>query len=408
MKKESKKILVGMSGGVDSAVAVLLLQKESYQVEGLFIDFIGGDKSEKDFKKAQKVAHKLNVPIYKLDAQKIFKEKIIDKFVADYDAGITPNPCVACNPEMKFRILIEEANNRGINKVATGHYARVEKFLVYSPQFTEGEISNFKFQISNKIQNPNVVQGSQFAVQSKKNTQLNSENQEPITNNYPLPATSYQLTAARDSSKDQSYFLYRLNQEQLAKTIFPLGDYLKSEVREMAIEAGLEIKNEKESQDICFITNNDFNKFIADKIKNKPGNIVDIEGRILGVHSGLHFYTIGQRKGINLGGDGPYYVTRKDKTKNELVVTNNIEDNSLVRDSFQIKNTNWILKDLRFPLRAKVRSRYHSQLEYAIIDKEDGDIYKVILDKKQKAITSGQSAVFYLDPDVVLGGGIII
>ena len=366
LKLKGLKVLVGMSGGVDSSVAAFLLQKEGYAVEGVFIDFIGGEKSRQDFQKAQTVAKKLKIPIYKFDAQKEFKEKIIDKFVADYARGVTPNPCVICNSEMKFRILIEEADRRGIEKVATGHYSRVREL----------KIKNEKLKIREKT--------------------LKNKN------------TNYQLITARDLDKDQSYFLYRLNQEQLERIIFPLGEYLKSEVREIAQVNNFELRDERESQDICFIANNDFKNFIGKKIKDKSGEIVDKTGKKLGEHKGLHFYTIGQRKGINLGGDGPYYVIKKDGIKNQLVVSNNPEDLNCPDNYFEIGAVNWIFSDLAFPREAKVRVRYHSSEEYAIITEGKTGFYKVQLGKNQKAVTSGQSAVFYGDAGEVLGGGIII
>lgn len=376
MAKKEQKVLIGMSGGVDSAVAAFLLQKEGYVVEGVFIDFIGGEKSRQDFQKAQTVAKKLKIPIYKFDAQKEFKEKIIDKFVADYARGVTPNPCVICNSEMKFRILIEEADRRGIERVATGHYSRVRELKKI------------------KKSHQSSVNSQQFADKEKVSSEL--------------PITDYQLLIARDLSKDQSYFLYRLNQAQLERIIFPLGEYLKSEVREIAQVNNFELRDEKESQDICFIANNDFKNFIGKKIKDKSGEIVDKTGKKLGEHKGLHFYTIGQRKGINLGGDGPYYVIKKDGIKNQLVVSNNPEDLNCPDNYFEIGAVNWIFSDLAFPREAKVRVRYHSSEEYAIITEGKTGFYKVQLGKNQKAVTSGQSAVFYGDAGEVLGGGIII
>lgn len=376
LKLKGLKVLVGMSGGVDSAVAVFLLQEEGYAVEGIFIDFVGGEKSKQDFGKARQVAEKLKIPIYKFDAQKEFKEKIIDKFVADYARGVTPNPCVICNPEMKFKILIEEADKLGIDKIATGHYARVQELKKI------------------KKSHQSTVNSQQFADKEKVSSEL--------------PITDYQLLIARDLSKDQSYFLYRLNQEQLERIIFPLGEYLKSEVREIAQVNNFELRDEKESQDICFIANNDFKNFIGKKIKDKSGEIVDKMGKKLGEHNGLHFYTIGQRKGINLGGDGPYYVIKKDGIKNQLVVSNNPEDLNCPDNYFEIGAVNWIFSDLAFPREAKVRVRYHSSEEYAIITEGKTGFYKVQLGKNQKAVTSGQSAVFYGDAGEVLGGGIII
>jgi tRNA-specific 2-thiouridylase len=239
-----------------------------------------------------------------------------------------------------------------------------------------------------------------FKLENKKN-QTSSVNCEPITSNHPL-------LVAKDLNKDQSYFLYRLTPEQLGRVIFPLGDYLKSEVRKIAQENNFEIKNEEESQDVCFITNNDFNKFISEKIKNNPGEIINMEGKKLGEHKGLHFYTIGQRRGINLGGDGPYFVIKKDKIKNQLIVSNKADDLDCPEGTFRIKDANWIRKDLEFPLRTKVKTRYRSQEKYVIIVKENEDFYQVKFDKNQRAITQGQSAVFYADSGEILGGGIII
>ncbi|MDX9913750.1 MAG: tRNA 2-thiouridine(34) synthase MnmA [Candidatus Moranbacteria bacterium] len=434
MKKENKKVLVGMSGGVDSSVAALLLKKEGYEVVGVFIDFIGGEKSEQDFQRAQKIAKKLKISIYRLDAQKIFKKEIIDRFVEDYKKGVTPNPCVMCNPEMKFKILIEEANKRGIEKVATGHYSRLRReFPISNFQFpNKSQIQNSKLKIDENLEGMQEIKeegkakeipNSRFQISNLKDRIVavfeKKSNSQPIDqlsnrsgDSKELQATSYKLAKAKDENKDQSYFLYRLSQSQLERILFPLGEYLKSEVREIAEEKGFGIKDEEESQDVCFIADNDFNKFIAEKIPNKPGNIVDSDGNILGKHKGLHFYTIGQRKGINLGGDGPYFVVKKDMANNELVVANNFIE-SLWRDEFEIKNTSWIKPGLKFPMEANVKIRYRTEEICAIIDEISGSneiekICKVKLDQPQKAITPGQSAVFYSKEGEVLGGGIII
>ncbi|MFZ2153895.1 MAG: tRNA 2-thiouridine(34) synthase MnmA [Candidatus Moraniibacteriota bacterium] len=395
LKLKKCQVLVGMSGGVDSSVTALLLQKEGYEVSGVFLDFIGGDKSGKDFQKAQAVAKKLNISIDKIDAREIFKKEIIDKFVADYEKGITPNPCVFCNPEMKFKILIEEADKRKIQYVSTGHYARIVEYE--SSSMEHEEIPNIKYQISNKFQISNLA---------KRIGDIFEKKSQSLSVNYKLETVNYSLSVARDHSKDQSYFLYRLTQEQLARIIFPLGDYLKSEVREIAKENGFEIKNEEESQDICFIANNDFGKFIGEKVINKPGEIVDKAGKTLGKHQGLHFYTIGQRKGINLGGDGPYFVIEKRLANNQLVVSNDIGD--LACDEFGIIKASWINSALKFPLLAKTVVRYHGQAEYATIEEDGMDSYRVKLKNNQRAITPGQSAVFYTEQGEVLGGGIIV
>ncbi len=344
--KKSKKVLVGLSGGVDSSVTALLLQKEGYEVEGVFLDFWKSAKSADGFVSAQKVADFLGIKLHKVDAREEFKKAIVNEFIEEYRAGRTPNPCVICNPQMKFKVLLAEAEKRKADFVATGHYAQIKK-----------ETDNCR------------------------------------------------LLRAKDETKDQSYFLHRLNQKQLKKIIFPLGEYLKTEVREIARKAGLPTARRKESQDVCFIEQDNFADFLKKYIKNKEGEIADKNGNVLGKHYGLHFYTIGQRRGIDLGGDGPYYVIKKDIKNNRLIVSNRKDD--LLIDKFLVENVSWISPDIQFPLEAKIKIRYHSDFVRGIIESESASKeVRVKLFKPQKAITSGQSAVFYADEEA-LGGGII-
>ncbi len=346
MEENNKKVVIGISGGVDSSVAANLLQNEGFEVVGVFLDFWENEKSNSGFRSAKKVSKFLNIPLLKVDARKEFKKVIVNNFIRDYKRGETPNPCVWCNPNMKFKILINEMTKIGGDFVATGHYARLKK---------------------------------------------NGEN--------------FKLLRAKDKTKDQSYFLYGLKQKQLKKIIFPLGSYLKSDVRKIARKIGLSTAKRKESQDICFISDANFSDFLKMYIKNNKGDIIDMDGNILGRHYGLHFYTIGQRKGINIGGKGPYYVIDKNSKKNYLIVSN--DRNNLYSDKFLIKKINWINKNLKLPLRVKLKIRYHSDFVYGIIKEQESGGYLVDLEKRQKAITTGQSAVFYLKNEVI-GGGIIV
>jgi len=326
---DNKKVIVALSGGVDSAVAAALLKKQGYQVAGVFLKLWPSFNE----KQAQRVAKKLGIEFRVLNLRKEFKKKVVDYFLKNYKLGLTPNPCVVCNKEIKFGLLFKEIK---ADYIATGHYAR----------FQRGK-----------------------------------------------------LLMAKDKNKDQSYFLWKLNQKILRRALFPIGDYAKSEVRKLARKFKLPVLDVPESQEICFIQTN-IADFLKKYLKTKSGRIVDREGRVLGEHQGLWFYTIGERKGIGIAG-GPYYVLDKDVKKNILVVTKN--ENDLYKKALIVKNINWISgKCPRFPLKIKAKIRYRHNPAPAVIQRN-----RIIFDKPQRAITPGQSVVFYRGQEL-LGGGIII
>ncbi|MDD5489451.1 MAG: tRNA 2-thiouridine(34) synthase MnmA [Candidatus Moranbacteria bacterium] len=368
---DNKKIIVALSGGVDSAVAAALLKKKGYDVVGVYFRFF--ESTWKPSFQVKKIAKKLGIPLKIIDARKEFKKRVIDYFLNAYKTEITPNPCVVCNKEMKFRLLFDLMGKYKADYVATGHYARLGR-----------EIPNPKSQIPNKSK---------------------------------LQITNYKLLQARDKTKDQSYFLHRLSQKDLAKTIFPLGEYKKSDVKKMAKKMKLPTL-ENESQDICFVADNDIQRFLSKNIKLKPGNIADEAGKTLGKHKGLPLYTIGQRKGIEIGppasrqerealrasGTRPYYVAKKNLKKNELIVTN--EPKKLLTKKFWVSEMNWLNPKIKLPLRAEVQIRYRAPKVSAIIRKAGNARWEVRSGKFLRAVTPGQSAVFCRGKEI-LGGGII-
>ncbi len=368
LSRRKKKFIVALSGGVDSAVTAAILKKRGFKVTGVFLNL--GNWGSEARKKAQKIAKKMKIPLKIVDARKEFKKRVIDYFIAAYRKGLTPNPCVVCNKEMKFRLLFDLIRREKADAVATGHYALVKVRPFPSPTFRRGS---------------------------------------------PQGRT---LCEAKDKTKDQSYFLFRLTQKDLAKIIFPLGEYKKSEVKEIAKKMKLPVA-ENESQDICFVADDDIRGFLSENIKLKSGNIIDESGKILGKHKGLPLYTLGQRKGIEIGppascqereafragGTGPYWVIGKNLRNNELIVTNNLK--KLLTKKFFVSGANWISGQPKFPLRAKVQTRYRAEKFSAMIKPEKPGNLVIETKKPLRAVTTGQSAVFYKDGEV-LGGGIII
>jgi len=384
-----------MSGGIDSSVAAALLKRADFSVMGVFLKLAYLPKFKESERRAKKVAKILKIPFLVLDLRKEFKKRIINYFLEGYKEGITPNPCVVCNKEIKFGLLLEKALKLGADFIATGHYARLRR----------------------EIQNP-------------KSKILNYR---------------YKLLKARDKEKDQSYFLWKLNQKQLRKTLFPVGNYARKEVEKLARKFKLPFTNVKKSVEICFIKTpmiaedsphlpprpaqptgqGSVNDFLKKYLRPKPGPIAEQVRygvkKIIGRHKGLYFYTIGQRKGIGLPG-GPYYVLGKDLKKNFLIVTKNEKD--LYKKELVVKNVNWVSgKEPKLPLKVKAKIRYRHRAASAILIKHKTwnikqKKYKVIFDNPQRAITPGQSVVFYCarpkparakegGGQELLGGGVI-
>ncbi|MDD5221193.1 MAG: tRNA 2-thiouridine(34) synthase MnmA [Candidatus Paceibacterota bacterium] len=332
-----KKIAIAMSGGIDSSVSAFLLQKAGFDVIGIHAIF-HKNYNKQSLKIARQTAKHLNIPFFVLNLQKEFKKEIINAFINDLKSGITPNPCVFCNERIKFGLLLREAEKQRATMLATGHYAKIK---------------------------------------DKK------------------------LFKANDSLKDQSYFLWRLKQNQLKNILFPLSSLTKEKVKKIAKEIGFASSRSKESQDICFCP--DFKEFVKKKIKLKSGDIIDAKNNILGKHEGLPLYTTGQRQGIKLSG-GPYYVFKKDIKNNLLIVTKDLKEIS--SKILIAKNINWISGITpKFPLRARAQIRYGHKAQLATITKKNNSL-KVEFDKLQLAITPGQSVVFFKNKQV-LGGGII-
>lgn len=340
------KILVGMSGGVDSSAAAVLLKEKGYLVTGLTLKLCEFDK-EQDLSDAKAVCEKLGIGHLTLDLKTDFKQKVMDDFIAQYKEGLTPNPCLECNKYIKFGKMLDVALEKGYDKIATGHYARVEK------------------------------QGDRFV-----------------------------LKRAKDLSKDQSYVLYSLTQHQLSHLELPLGELTKAEIRSIAEEKGLVNANRPDSQDICFVPDGDYASFIqkTDGFKSVKGDYVDINGNVLGSHQGVIHYTIGQRKGLGIALGKPQFVIDKSAESNRVVLG---DEEHLFKKEVDVRDVNFIPFDtLQNEMRVTAKLRYRHDPQSCVIY-PFGEGVKIVFDEPQRAPTSGQAAVFY-DGDIVVGGGKII
>jgi tRNA-specific 2-thiouridylase len=334
-----KKVICAMSGGVDSSVAAALLNKQGFDVIGCWLKlWPERNFSNRAQETVKKITLKLGIPFLVFDFSREFKKKVVDYFLTEYQKGRTPNPCVKCNKEIKFGIFFKKALASGADYIASGHFARIK---------------------------------------NKK------------------------LLTARDKKKDQSYFLYNLTQKQLEKILFPIGDYSKSEVKELAKDFKIAGLVRPESKDICFLKGR-HQDFLKKYLKLKPGPILNTSGKRIGRHQGLSLYTIGQRKEIEVPGALPYYVLKLNFKNNTLIVTDDEKD--LYKKELIAEKVNWISgKAPKLPLKIKAKIRYLHPVSSAVIKSHE---YKIVFSKPQRAITPGQSIVFYRGQEL-LGGGII-
>lgn len=365
------RVYVGLSGGVDSSVTAALLKEQGYDVTGVFMKNWSQDLPgfecpwKQDYQDAKRVAVQLGIDFKMYDFETQYRQKVVDYMIAEYQGGRTPNPDIMCNQEVKFRLFLDTALEDGADMIATGHYARIEKS--HEPRVMSQEGA-----------------GAPELERAK-------------------------LLAGVDANKDQSYFLYRVTEDALRKSLMPIGEYEKPQVRELAKKYGLVTAEKKDSQGICFVGKVGIKDFLLAELGEQPhGAIIDQNGKTIGEHDGALFYTIGQRHGLQVGGGLPYYVVGKDMAKNEIYVTTDLQDDRLWTNALKLTSAHWINGPESLVAELRVRTRYRQPLvAVTSLEQLDENTWQAHLAEDVRAVTPGQSAVFYAG-EHCLGGGIVI
>ena len=356
----SKNVFLGMSGGVDSSVSAYLLKQQGYNVVGVFMKNWSGKletnrgifdfpcSSQADYEDARQVAGHLDIPLYTFDFEEEYRKRVIEYFISEIKLGRTPNPDIMCNKEIKFKVFLDKCLSLGADYIATGHYARINQ--------TDDGV--------------------------------------------------YHLLKGIDNTKDQSYFLATLGQYELSKTLFTVGDIPKTQVRKIAEEIKLPNAKKPDSQGICFVGEIDVNAFIEAFVGENPGEIINTDGEVIGHHRGLYFYTIGQRKGLGIGGGIPYFVKAKDLDKNQLIVSKGVDPLDLYQSEVIISEFSWTNEMPTFPQTLRAKIRYRSQDVDCVVNKIDNEKLKVHFPEPQRAITQGQFLVLYQGEELI-GSGVM-
>ncbi|OGL97690.1 tRNA 2-thiouridine(34) synthase MnmA [Candidatus Uhrbacteria bacterium RIFOXYB2_FULL_45_11] len=368
------KVLLGMSGGVDSSVSAVLLLEAGYEVIGAFMKNWSGDVNGPEVKgtdrigtsfeecgwkterrDAMRVAAQLGIPFLTFDFETEYRRDVVEYMFREFEAGRTPNPDVMCNRYMKFDLFLKEADKLGCDFIATGHYARTENPLLIE-EGAGGSVSRTR-----------ILKGI-------------------------------------DPNKDQTYFLWAIDKAVLPRVLFPIGHLEKPVVREIAAKHNLEVATKKDSTGICFVGEVDMREFLKARMKEEPGNVVTTDGKVIGKHIGINFYTIGQRHGLDIGGGDPYYVVEKRRETNEVVVGSNFHP-ALFKKELTASQLNWF-KEPQFPIECEARLRHRQPVQKCMVSREGDNQVHVTFSEPQRAVTPGQSIVFYVG-DEMIGGGII-